>query len=67
MLLWCSLAGPVSRSARLLPIGLIQAWKLRVSVWTLPDCRPKGIPIEDPGPGVAGALAGLLGRCDRVL
>ena len=36
-----------------------------------PDRRPEGIPIEDlvfdPGPGVVEALAGHLGRCDRVL
>ena len=36
-----------------------------------PDCRPEEIPIEDlvfdPGPGVVGALAGHLGRSDRVL
>ena len=36
-----------------------------------PDRKPEGIPIEDlvfdPGPGVVGALAGHLGRCDRVL
>ena len=36
-----------------------------------PDRRPEEIPIEDlvfdPGPGVVEALAGHLGRSDRVL